>query len=141
MTVGEGLATRGWGAEGPQGRPRVAAWAGAGLFAAGVFIWWLAPSRVWIAAGLAAVGAALLLAVLTRGGTRSRYRPETWRGADTLVVGACLGVLAAVIVLIALVPALLTYEPYPRAVWPLFSWPVGLGVALLCLPAVLTDHD
>ncbi len=80
-------------------------------------------------------GLALLLAVLTPGGTRSRYRPETWRLGDTLVVGTCLGVLAAVIVLIALVPALLTYEPYPRAAWPLFSWPVGLGVALLCLPA------
>jgi len=96
---------------------------------------------VWIAAGLAAVGAALLLAVLARGGTRSRYRPETWKRADTLVVGTCLGVLAAVIVLLTLVPALLTYEPYPRAVWPVFSWPVGLGVALLCLPAVVMGHD
>lgn len=141
MTVGEGLATRGWGAEGPRGGQRVATWAGAGLFALGVVTWWLAPSRGWIAVALAAAGAALLLVILTRGGTRSRYRPETWKRADTLVVGASLGVLAAVVLLIALAPGLLTYEPYPRAVWPTFSWPVGLGMALLCLPAVLPDHD
>jgi energy-coupling factor transport system permease protein len=141
MTVGEGLATRGWGAEGPRGGQRVAAWAGAGLFALGVVVWWLAPGLVWIGVGLAAAGTTLLLAVLTRGGTRSRYRPETWKRMDTLVVGASLGVLTAVVVLIAIAPALLTYEPYPRAVWPTFSWPVGLGLAMLCLPAVLPDHD
>ena len=141
MTVGEGLATRGWGAEGPRGRQRAAAWAGAGLFAFGVVIWWLSPSQAWIAAGLAAAGTALLLTVLTRGGTRSRYRPETWERADTLIVGASLGVLTAVVVLIALAPGMLTYEPYPRAVWPTFSGPVALGVAMLCLPAILPDHD
>jgi energy-coupling factor transport system permease protein len=141
MTVGEGLATRGWGAEGPRGRQRAAAWAGAGLFALGIVTWWLAPSRMWIAAGLAAAGTILLLAVLTRGGTRSRYRPETWKGADTLVVGASLGVLTTAVVLIAIAPELLTYEPYPRAVWPTFTWPVGLGVALLYLPAVISGHD
>jgi hypothetical protein len=81
------------------------------------------------------------LVVLTRGGTRSRYRPETWKRSDTLVVGASLGVLTTAVVLIAIAPELLTYEPYPRAVWPTFTWPVGLGVALLYLPAVVSGHD
>lgn len=141
MTVGEGLATRGWGTEGLRGRQRPAAWAGAGLFALGVLVWWLAPAQAWIAATLAAAGTCSLLAALTRSGSRSRYRPEAWRRTDTLIVGASLGVLAVVVVLIALAPAMLTYEPYPRVVWPPFDWPVGLVLGLLGLPAILPDHD
>lgn len=141
MTVGEGLATRGWGAEGLRGKQRLAAWAGAGLLALGVLTWWLAPSQVWAAALLAVAGGGLLLAVLTRGGARSRYRPEGWEGTDTLVAGASLGVLAVAAVLTAWKPMLLTYEPYPLATWPLLDWPIGLAVCTLGLPAMLPDRD
>jgi len=141
MTVGEGLATRGWGAEGLRGRQRLAAWAGASLLALGVLAWWLAPSGVWVAGFLGLGGACLLMAVLTRGGTRSRYRPESWNRTDTVVAGASLGVLAVAAVLVAWMPMLLAYEPYPRAAWPPFDWPICLAVCLLGLPAVLSDHD
>ena len=141
MTVGEGLATRGWGAEGPRGTQRLAAWAGAGLLALGVFAWWLAPAQAWVAGLLALGGGGLLIAVLTHGGARSRYRPESWQSIDTLVAGTSLGVLAAAAVLTAWVPMLLAYEPYPRAIWPPFEWPICLAVGLLGLPAILSNRD
>ena len=141
MTVGEGLATRGWGAEGLRGMQRFAAWAGAGLLALGVLASWLAPSHVWAAGLLALSGGGLLITVLTRGGTRSRYRPEQWKETDTLVAGTSLGVLAVAAVLTAWMPMLLTYEPYPSATWPPFDWPIFLAVCLLGLPAVLPDRD
>jgi energy-coupling factor transport system permease protein len=141
MTVGEGLATRGWGAEGLRGKQRFAAWVGAGLLALGMLTWWLAPSHLSVAALLAVAGAGLLLAALTRGGTRSRYRPEAWEWTDTLVAGVSLGVLAVAAVLTAWMPMLLTYEPYPLATWPAFNWPIGLAVCTLGLPAMLPDRD
>lgn len=141
MTVGEGLATRGWGAEGPSGMQRLAAWAGAGLLALGVLAWWLAPSHVWVAVLLATGGGGLLIAVLTHGGARSRYRPEVWKRTDTLVAGISLGVLAAAAILTAWMPMLLAYEPYPRAAWPPLDWPICLAVCLLGLPAVLPHRD
>jgi len=141
MTVGEGLATRGWGAEGPRGLQRLAAWAGAGLLALGVLAWWLSPSHVWVAVLLAIGGGGLLIAVLTHGGSRSRYRPEAWKRTDTLVAGICLGVLGAAAILTAWMPMLLAYEPYPRASWPPLDWPICLAVCLLGLPAALHHRD
>jgi energy-coupling factor transport system permease protein len=141
MTVGEGLATRGWGAAVLSPRRRGGAWAGVGLFAAGALAWALAPQRAALAAGMAAAGASLLLITLTRGGTRSRYRPDVWRTSDTLMTGAALGVLALMAALILLAPSLLAYEPYPRAAWPAFAWPLALGASLLALPAALPADD
>ena len=141
MTVGEGLATRGWGSAALSPRRRGLAWAGMGLFAAGALAWSLAPQRAALAAGMAAAGAGLLLITLTRGGTRSRYRPDVWRASDTLMAGAALGVLALMAALILWAPSLLAYEPYPRASWPGFTWPLALGASLLALPAALPDDD
>jgi len=141
MTVGEGLATRGWGSAALSPRRRRLAWAGMGLFAAGALAWSLAPQRAALAAGMAAAGAGLLLITLTRGGTRSRYRPDVWRASDTLMAGAALGVLALMAALILWAPSLLAYEPYPRATWPGFTWPLALGASLLALPAALPDDD
>ncbi len=141
MTVGEGLATRGWGAEGLRGRRRVAAWAGAALLALGVLVWWLMPARVSIAVLIALAGGGLLLLALARGGVRSRYRPERWNGADTVVAGACVGILAVAVLLTAWHPLLLAYEPYPRSVWPRFDWPIGLALVLLGLPGFVLRRD
>jgi len=141
LTVGEGLATRGWGDAAVSEAGRRMAWAGVGLFALGAIAWSLAPTRGWIAAILVGVGATLLLAVLARSGSRSRYRPEVWRRRDSIIVGVTLGVLSLTAILVALAPSLLVYEPYPQAAWPTFSWPVALAVSLLALPAVLPGHD
>jgi energy-coupling factor transport system permease protein len=141
MTVGEGLATRGWGTEGLRGRQRLAAWAGAALLALGVLAWWMAPSRVWPAALLGLIGSGLLVAALLRGGSRSRYRPESWTWADTLVSGASLGVLAVMVILTVGLPVLLAYEPYPRAAWPPVDGSLVLAVSLLGLPAALPKRD
>lgn len=141
MTVGEGLATRGWGSAVLSPRRRGLAWAGVGLFAAGALAWSLAPQRAALAAGMAAAGAGLLLTTLMRGGTRSRYRPDAWRASDTLIVGAALGVLVLMASLVLLAPSLLAYEPYPHAAWPAFAWPLALGASLLALPAALHDDD
>lgn len=141
LTVGEGLATRGWGSGALSPRRRQLAWVGVSLFALGAVAWSLAPQRAWVAAGLAALGAGLLLTVLSRGGPRSRYRPDTWRRSDTLVVGAALGVLLLTALIVLLAPALVTYEPYPRVAWPGFAWPLALAVCLLALPAFLPADD
>lgn len=141
LTVGEGLATRGWGAGGLRGPQRFVAWAGAGLLAMGVLAWWMAPGHAGLAGMLALAGACLLAAVLARGGARSRYRPEPWTGLDTLVAGVSLGVLGAVGILTVWFPTLLAHEPYPRAVWPRFQATLALAIGLLGLPAVLPDRD
>jgi energy-coupling factor transport system permease protein len=141
MAVGEGLATRGWGAEGLRGRRRLAAWGGACLLAVGVLVWWLIPAGVWLAALIVLGGGVLLLLALTRGGARSRYRPEAWEDSDTLITGVSLGVLVVMIVFTAWRPLLLTYEPYPRAAWPMLDWPICLALGLLMLPALLPRRD
>jgi energy-coupling factor transport system permease protein len=141
MTVGEGLATRGWGSSQLSLRRRRLAWIGVGLFAAGALAWSLAPQRAALAAAMAAAGAGLLLITITRGGTRSRYRPDAWRASDTLMAGTALGVLGLMVVLVLLAPPLLAYEPYPRAAWPAFTWPLAIGASLLALPAALPGDD
>ncbi|MCJ7676184.1 MAG: energy-coupling factor transporter transmembrane protein EcfT, partial [Anaerolineales bacterium] len=110
LSVGEGLATRGWGDAAVSEAGRRMAWAGVGLFALGAIAWSLAPTRGWIAAILVGVGATLLLAVLARSGSRSRYRPEVWRRRDSTIVGVTLGVLSLTAILVALAPSLLVYE-------------------------------
>lgn len=141
MAVGEGLATRGWGAGALSARRRRMAWVGVALFALGALAWSLAPQHAWMAAGLAVPGTALLLAALAHGGTRSRYRPDVWRRSDTLMVGAALGVLCLTAWLMLRAPLLLSYEPYPRAAWPPFLWPIAGAACLLALPSVLPDDD
>lgn len=141
MAVGEGLATRGWGSSQLSPRRRRLAWTGVALFAAGALAWSLAPQRAVLAAGMGAAGAGLLLFTLTRGGTRSRYRPDAWRTSDSLIAGTALGLLVAVGALMLVAPSLLAYEPYPRAAWPGFAWPLALAASLVALPAALPDDD
>ena len=141
MTVGEGLATRGWGSAVLSPRRRGLAWAGVGLFAAGALAWALAPQRAALAAGHGSCRRQPAADHADARGTRSRYRPDAWRPSDTLMAGAALGVLALMAALILLAPSLLAYEPYPRAAWPAFAWPLALGASLLALPAALPADD
>jgi len=137
MGLAEGMVARGWQGDGP---PRGRGW----LAAAG---WLLLSAAVVVvltlpAGGLAGIGL-LLLAVAFLAGGRSRrpaegrYRPDVWRGADTLLSGVALGVLAVCMFLAAAAPAALAYYPYPRAAWPDFAVGVALAVLLLGLPLCL----
>jgi energy-coupling factor transport system permease protein len=108
----------------------------AGLFVAAYF----GRGRPW-GWGLVAASLAGLLAILWRQGQgvyRTRYRRPRWRGRDTAVAAASLGVLAAVVAAKVVEPAALAYSPYPpNALLPPFDPLIGAPLLLLALPAFL----
>ncbi|HEY7910014.1 MAG TPA: energy-coupling factor transporter transmembrane component T, partial [Thermomicrobiales bacterium] len=70
---------------------------------------------------------------------RTTYRARPWRTLDSaVVVGA--GLVAVVIVLVALGGSALIYYPYPLLVWPSFDPLIGAALLPLLLPAVLLPY-
>jgi energy-coupling factor transport system permease protein len=135
ITLGESLASRGWGQGrlGAVGRwGMVSAWL---LLAAGLVLWLVKPGLAWLSGVLLVVGLVIFFGVGRNRGRPTRFRPDRWDGAATLVAGLCLGSLAVVIVVTALQPGLLLYYPYPRAVWPEVHLPLLLACLPLALPA------
>jgi hypothetical protein len=93
------------------------------------------PGLAWLSGVLLVVGLVIFFGVGRNRGRPTRFRPDRWDGAATLVAGLCLGSLAVVIVVAALQPGLLLYYPYPRAVWPEVHLPLLLACLPLALPA------
>jgi hypothetical protein len=89
---------------------------------------------------LAASGGGLLLAVFWAQGRRVlrvHYRRERWTWRDGVVLAACAG-SAAVIVLTRLrAPGALGYSPYQRIV-PAFDPMVGIALMLLLAPLAVS---
>ena len=141
MALAEGMVARGWDGDGPQGWRRGLAAAGWLSLAAAIVVALVVPGGGRASAALLALAGILLAAGLQRRLAQSRYRPDVWRGADTLLTGTALGVLAVFLLLAAASPALLSYYPYPRAAWPEFT--VGLAAATLSLglPLSLRGSD
>jgi energy-coupling factor transport system permease protein len=132
--VAEGLAVRGFG--NAVSTRKQARWMNAGfaLLAMGLIVWAFAPSGLLLGAPLILGGGVLVWASQRSLAALQRYDWEMWDRGDTISVGVCLGVLAAIAVLAFLAPGALTYYPYPRASWPEFLWPLALAVALLSAP-------
>ncbi len=135
LALAEGMVARGWEGDGPQGWRRAVLAAGWLSLAAAVVVALVVPGGGWVSAALLVLAGTLLAVGLQRRPVRSRYRPDVWRRADTLLTGVALGVSAVFLTLAALAPELLSYYPYPRAVWPDFS--IGIAAATLMLAAPL----
>lgn len=135
LALAESLVARGYGrsAESDASTPqRLALFGGLLLALAGwvAALWWGWPG--WL---LLALGFGLLVGVTWGMGRQtpvSRFRPKPWHRHSTLLI------------LLALIPLLvvtlgradISYNPYPRLVWPPFQpW---LGLALLLFAAPLT---
>jgi energy-coupling factor transport system permease protein len=141
MQLAETMAARGYGAThnaALRGRVRLLLTAVLLLTFGGwlAFLW----QRPFLGASLAATAALTLFGLLWQMGRKTqttRYRPHRWSWADSLTV-------AVAVVPLALVwlpwfnweAANLYYSPYPAVNWPLFNPWLGLGFALLALPAL-----
>lgn len=100
---------------------------------------WLAWGGVagWTVIGAGAAVLILTYALIGRGVRTTRYRPQGWTWADTVIV------LAALLPLILLLPwgwvdgVTLAYAPYSGALRPTFDPMLGLLMLALAAPAVL----
>jgi energy-coupling factor transport system permease protein len=134
LAVAEGMVARGWGNVQARGIRRLGAAMGWLALGAGIALGVVLPERAESAAVLVLSGAATAWLTTRRANGRHRYRPEVWTRRDTLVSGLALGVLSFFLLLSLTAPLLLTYYPYPRAIWPSFHPAVGAAIALLCAP-------
>jgi energy-coupling factor transport system permease protein len=110
-------------------------------FVGWLLIFWLGwPGWLLLAGGLV-----LLIGSLWRLGRqrpRTRYRPARWGWPETWVlVAALLPLLATLLPLPWIDRTTLFYSPYPRLILPPFDPLLGIGLALLALPAVWTAPD
>ncbi|MGI8857340.1 MAG: ATP-binding cassette domain-containing protein [Thermomicrobiales bacterium] len=70
---------------------------------------------------------------------RTAYRARPWRLLDSVIVAGA-GLMAVVIVLVALGGSALIYYPYPILLWPPFNPMIGAALLPLLLPAVLLPY-
>jgi len=106
-----------------------------GLLDTGQTPWWMGVPLLVV--GLAAGAGGLRLA--GRRVTRTRYRPDPWRGPEWLVLGSGLAAAAGVIVAGVVSPAVVTPPAGPLA-WPPLGVLALVSVLLLGLPAVLAPR-
>jgi energy-coupling factor transport system permease protein len=70
---------------------------------------------------------------------RTMYRARPWRMLDSAIVFGA-GLVAMVIVILALRGSALIYYPYPLLLWPPFDPLIGVALLPLLLPAVLLPY-
>jgi energy-coupling factor transport system permease protein len=118
---------------------RKAAIAGAlAMLAAGSFASSYWPGTPWGHVFMAA-GVALLLGTIWRVGRgvrRSRYRREIWRRRDSVVAGASLVAIAALLTAWTLHRGLFVFNPYPKFARPPFDPVPVAALALLAAPVL-----
>jgi len=137
----EGLAARGWGAQRrSSGRRRLASLSLLGV-AAGLAWWSVAPTVPLAGLVLTLICMGALLLQWRTEGTHARYRPETWRRIDSLVVGIVLGSLSVFLLMMTAAPELISYTPYPAISLPQMSLPLVVAATCLAFPAVFIRHD
>lgn len=141
VELAEAMAARGFG----QVRPRPAhalrlriglALASLGLFL-GLVVYGFRPALAPVAFGLVVVSGGSLLGLLWwsgQGARRSRYRSRPWRLADTLVASLSAALLIGLMAIYWSDPTQIVYDPYPRAMLPAFSLPVGAALLALTVP-------
>jgi energy-coupling factor transport system permease protein len=145
MGLAEVMVARGYGAATGQeqnlGRSATLLLALLMTFGGWLLIFWLG----WPGWLLLAVGLAILLISLWRIGRqrpRTRYRPAHWGRPETwLLISAVLPLLATLLPLSWVDRTTLFYAPYPRLALPPFDPLLGVGLAMLALPAVWTTAN
>jgi energy-coupling factor transport system permease protein len=142
VALAASMDARGFGRrETSPGRRRLTAGATlGGLIGLGIGLFEVLDSGATSGVGLAvvALGGALVIAGLIAGshGTRSRYRPDRWRAAEWLVLGAGLAAVAGVAAAAHGDPNALTQPLYPLAL-PALP-PLALaGILLAAAPSVV----
>lgn len=142
-TLGEALEARGFGAV--SARSRAGEWwrTGAVVVAltAALSGAYAVSSGEWVPALAAVPVVAALVWAVSRPGTGevrpTRYRLTVWTWREGVVVASGIVALAGTAVTRWVVPAGLTYDPYPDLGWPVVSLPLLLAVACLLAPAFI----
>jgi energy-coupling factor transport system permease protein len=114
----------------------------AGLIAITIAVYELldASSPTIVGLPLLAAGTAIACAAVLFGGrdaTRTKYRPDAWRGPEWIVVGAGAAALLGIVVAGRVNPGALHTTTYPL-VTPQLPWPALIGIVLALVPAWAT---
>jgi energy-coupling factor transporter transmembrane protein EcfT len=133
----EALAARGWAGAAPAGPRRWEAALAWTALAASVLLCAAAPTRAGLAALLAAAAVGVHWIARRRGETMTRFRPDPWRGRDTIVTGLAAGALAAILLLAGPGGVPLGYYPYPTAFVPPIALAPLAAIAFLAAPAAV----
>jgi energy-coupling factor transport system permease protein len=111
---------------------------------AGTFGYAYFVSQRALSVGIIAAAAMTLLLIFWRQGRevkRTRYRRWRWRRRDTAITLVCGAVVFALLVVwLARGEALLYYPYAPYSPWPSFQPLIGLTLALLALPGLLSPR-
>jgi energy-coupling factor transport system permease protein len=115
----------------------------AGLVAVAIAVYELldATSPTLIGLPLLVVGTAIACGAVLFGGrqpTRTKYRPDSWRASEWIVVASGGAALAGMLVAGRLYPGSLHTTTYPLVV-PQLPWPAMLGLVLALIPAWVTS--
>jgi energy-coupling factor transport system permease protein len=115
----------------------------AGLVAVAIAVYELldATSPTLIGLPLLVLGTAIACGAVLFGGrepTRTKYRPDSWRGSEWIVVASGVAALAGMLVAGRLYPGSLHTTTYPLVV-PQLPWPALVGLVLALIPAWATS--
>jgi energy-coupling factor transporter transmembrane protein EcfT len=141
ISVSESLVSRGWTKVTPNGWKRWSVLLGLACAATGLGIFVFSSAQPFLPLGLCVVGGLVAAAGLRTADRVHRFRPESWRVGDSIIVGASLGASAAILFLSLTLPELLTYYPYPSISVPDFKYPIVAAVGLLSSPYWLIRND
>ncbi len=141
IALAESLMVRGWAVPPPNGVRRWMGTAGLLILAAGAASWAALPEVLWVTFALFFVGWLVLRTANVGRSPLARYRPDLWRPGDSLIAGLSLGAFCVFALLAFMSPHLLSYQPFPRAAWPAFDWPLAAAALLLSAPAWRGELD
>jgi energy-coupling factor transport system permease protein len=115
----------------------------AGLVAVAIAVYELldATSPALIGLPLLVLGTAIACGAVLFGGrqpTRTKYRPDSWRASEWIVVSSGVAALAGMLVAGRLYPGSLHTTTYPLVV-PQLPWPALLGLVVALIPAWVTS--
>ena len=133
----EALAARGWSVSAPRDNRRWQAALSWTAIGASVLLCAAAPERAILAAALLTVAVVAQWVALRSSPTMTRYRPDPWRRADTLVVALAIAAIVVVVSLARQGLGSLGFYPYPTAYLPTIAAAPLAAIACLAAPAAV----